>query len=115
MFEAAGHALEHARRAGSVRWEGELPAWQGTAMLYGPTPADEALRWYEDQHAQHPVALTQQAILEAMRGNFDHARALAGSADAAAEEFGQKLWLAAGGEQKGNLDAVGRAGRRLEE
>jgi tetratricopeptide (TPR) repeat protein len=66
-------------------------------MFYGPTPVDEALRWYEEQQARHPIALTQQAMLEAMRGNFDRARALAGSADAAAEEFGQKLWLAAGG------------------
>ena len=97
MLEAAGHALEHARRGGSARWEGELPVWQGTAMFYGPTPADEALRWYEEQHTEHPVSLTQHAILEAMRGNFDRARALAASADAAAAEFGQKLWLAAGG------------------
>ena len=66
-------------------------------MFYGPTPVDDALRWYEEQQAQHPIALTQQAMLEAMRGNFDRARALAASADAAAEEFGQKLWLAAGG------------------
>jgi tetratricopeptide (TPR) repeat protein len=97
MLEAVEHALVHARRAGSARWEGELPAWQGTAMFYGPTPVDEALRWYEDQQAQHPIPLTQQAMLEAMRGNFDRARALASSADAAAVEFGQKLWLAAGG------------------
>jgi class 3 adenylate cyclase/tetratricopeptide (TPR) repeat protein len=97
MLEAVQRALEHARRAGSARWEGELPAWQGTAMFYGPTPVEEALRWYEEQQAQHPIALTQQAMLEAMRGNFDQARALAGSADAVAEEFGQKLWLAAGG------------------
>jgi tetratricopeptide (TPR) repeat protein len=32
-----------------------------------------------------------------MRGNFDTARSLAGSADAAASEYGQQLWLAAGG------------------
>jgi class 3 adenylate cyclase/tetratricopeptide (TPR) repeat protein len=97
MLEAVEHALEHAHRAGSTRWDGELPAWQGTAMFYGPTPVDEALRWYEGQQAQHPIALTQQAMLEAMRGNFERARALVGSADAAAEEFGPKLYLAAGG------------------
>ena len=97
MLEAVEHALEHARRAGSTRWDGELPAWQGTAMFYGPTRVDEALRWYEAQEAQHPIALTQQAMLEAMRGNFDRARALVGSADAIAEEFGPKLYLAAGG------------------
>jgi tetratricopeptide (TPR) repeat protein len=97
MLEAVEHALDHARRAGSARWEGELPAWQGTAMFYGPTPVDEALRWYEDQQAKHPIPLTQQAMLEAMHGSFDRARALASSADAVAVEFGQKLWLAAGG------------------
>jgi class 3 adenylate cyclase/tetratricopeptide (TPR) repeat protein len=97
MLEAVEHAREHARRAGSTRWDGELPAWQGTAMFYGPTRVDEALRWYEEQQAQHPIALTQRAMLEAMRGNFDRARGLVGSADAAAEEFGPKLYLAAGG------------------
>ncbi len=119
MLEAAGHALEHARRGGSARWEGELPVWQGTAMFYGPTPVDQALRWYEEQQARHPVSLTQQAILEAMRGNFDRARALAGSADEAAAEFGQKLWLAAGGMDvweiemlAGDLSAAERAVRR---
>jgi tetratricopeptide (TPR) repeat protein len=97
MLEAVEHAREHARRAGSTRWDGELPTWQGTAMFYGPTPVDEALRWYREQQAQHPIALTQQAMLEAMRGNFDRARALVSSADAAAKEFGPQLYLAAGG------------------
>jgi class 3 adenylate cyclase/tetratricopeptide (TPR) repeat protein len=119
MLEASRHALEHARRGGSARWEGELPVWQGTAMFYGPTPADEALRWFEEQQSQHPVSLTQHAILEAMRGNFDRARALAGSADEAAAEFGQKLWLAAGGMAlweiemlAGDLSAAERTVRR---
>jgi predicted ATPase/class 3 adenylate cyclase len=106
MLEAVEHALEHARRAGSARWEGELPAWQSAAIFYGPTPVEDALRWYEEQHAQHPVALTQQAMLEAMRGNFDRARALAESADAAAEDFGQKLWLAAGGMALWEIDTL---------
>ena len=97
MLEAVEHALEHARRARSRRWERELPAWKGAALFYGPTPVDEVLRWYEEQQAQHPVALIQQALLEAMRGSFDRARSLARAADAAAEEFGQMLWLAAGG------------------
>jgi len=97
MLDAVLKALAHARNASSTRWEGELPAWLGTAMFYGPTPVDEALRWYEEQHAEHPIALTQQAMLEAMRGNFDAARSLAHSADAAAREYGQQLWLAAGG------------------
>jgi class 3 adenylate cyclase/tetratricopeptide (TPR) repeat protein len=119
MLDASRHALEHARRGGSARWEGELPVWQGTAMFFGPTPADEALRWFEEQQAQHPVSLTQHAILEAMRGNFDRARTFAASADAAAAELGQKLWLAAGGMYlweiemlAGDLSAAERAVRR---
>ena len=97
MMEAVEHALEHAQRARSARWERELPAWMGTALFYGPTPVVEVLRWYEEARAQHPIALTQQAVLEAMLGNFDRARTLAASADAIAEELGQSLWLAAGG------------------
>lgn len=126
MLEAVEHALEHARRAGSARWEGELPAWQGSALFYGPTPVEDVLRWYEEQAAQHPVALTQQAMLEAMRGNFDKARALASSADAVAEELGQRLWLAVGGmavweiemlagDPSAAEDAVRRSCEQLEE
>jgi class 3 adenylate cyclase/tetratricopeptide (TPR) repeat protein len=106
MLEAVEHALEHARRAGSPRWERELPAWKGTALFYGPTPVDEALRWHEAQQSQHPIALMQQAQLEAMRGNFDTARSLAGSADAVAEEFGQMLWLAVGGMAKWEIEML---------
>jgi class 3 adenylate cyclase/tetratricopeptide (TPR) repeat protein len=97
MLEAVERALEHVRRAGSVRWERELPVWKGSALFYGPTPVDDVLSWYEQQEIQHPVSLTQQGILEAMRGNFEKARSLAHSADGAAEEFGHTLWLAAGG------------------
>jgi tetratricopeptide (TPR) repeat protein len=96
MLEAVDHALEHARRAGSTRWDGELPTLKGTGMFYGPTPVDDALRWYDEHEVNHPVAIMQRAMLEAMRGNFDRGRALAGSASEAAGEFGQKLWLAVG-------------------
>jgi len=108
MLEAIEHAMEHARAAGSTRWQGELPAWQGTAMFYGPTPVEEALRWYEEQHARHPIALTQQAMLEAMRSNFDEARVLVREADAAAEDFGQRLWLAAGGMAAWQIETLAR-------
>jgi class 3 adenylate cyclase/tetratricopeptide (TPR) repeat protein len=106
MLEAVEHALEHARRAGTTRWDGELPAWKSSALFYGPTPVADALRWYEEQQPTHPVALTQQAMLEAMRGNFDRARALASSADETAAEFGQKLWLAVGGMALGEIETL---------
>jgi class 3 adenylate cyclase/tetratricopeptide (TPR) repeat protein len=97
MLEAVEHALKHARRAGYVRWERELPAWKGTALLYGPTPVDEVLRWYEEEQPQHSMALNERAVLEAMRGHFDEARALLAEADAAAAELGETVWRAGGG------------------
>jgi predicted ATPase/class 3 adenylate cyclase len=97
MLEAVEHAVEHARLAGSTRWDGELPAWKSAALFYGPTPVADAMRWYEEQQPTHPVALTQRAMLEAMLGNFERARALANAAEETAAEFGQNLWLAVGG------------------
>jgi class 3 adenylate cyclase/tetratricopeptide (TPR) repeat protein len=106
MLEAVEHALEHARRAGSTRWDGELPAWKSTALFYGPTPVADALRWHEEQQPTHPVALTHRAMLEAMRGNFDRARTLASSAEETAAEFGQTLWLAVGGMALGEIETL---------
>jgi class 3 adenylate cyclase/tetratricopeptide (TPR) repeat protein len=97
MLEAVEHALEHARRAGYVRWERELPAWKGTALVFGPTAVDEVLRWYEQEQPQHSMALNERAVLEAMRGDFDEARALLAAADAAAVELGETVWRAGGG------------------
>ncbi len=97
MLEAVEHALEHARRSGYVRWERELPAWKGTALFYGPTPVDDVLRWYEQEPSQHPMALNQRAVLEAMRGRFDEARTWLAAADAQAADLGQTVWRAAGG------------------
>ena len=106
MLEAVEHALEHARRAASPRWERELPAWQGTARFYGPTPVDDVLRWHEGQQSQHPIALMQQAMLEGMRGNFGTARSLAVAAEGAAKEFGQMLWLAGSGMAKWEIEML---------
>jgi tetratricopeptide (TPR) repeat protein len=97
MREAVERALEHARRAGSTRWERELPVWEGTALFYGPTPVEEVLGWHEREQSQHAIALRQRGVLEAMRGRFDEARGLLAAGDAAAEELGQTIWLAVGG------------------
>jgi len=97
MLEAVENALEHARLAGSAQWKAELPAWQVSALVYGPTPVAQALHWFAEHAAEHAFSLAQRATLEAMRGNFEEARALARSAHAVADEHGQKLWLAVGG------------------
>jgi len=97
MLAAVEHALQHARRAGYVRWERELPVWKGTALFYGPTDVDDVLRWYEQEQPQHAMALNERAVLEAMRRHFDEARALLAAADAAAAERGEAVWRAGGG------------------
>ena len=97
MLEAVEHALVHSQRAGYARWERELPGWKSTALFYGATPVDEVMRWQEAQQSGHPLALRDRAVLEAMRGSFDEARALTAAADASAEELGQTLLVAVGG------------------
>ena len=97
MLSAVEHALNHSRRAGLARWERELPAWKSTALFHGPTAVEEVLTWHEEQQSQHPVALSDQAVLEAMRGSFDRARALIAAGEASAEALGQTFFVAAGG------------------
>jgi tetratricopeptide (TPR) repeat protein len=97
MLEAVERALEHARRTGYMRWERELPVWKGTALLYGPTPVEDVLRWYEQEQPQHSMAVNERAVLEAMRERFAEGRALLAAAEAAAVERGEALWRAGGG------------------
>jgi tetratricopeptide (TPR) repeat protein len=97
MLEAVDNGLAHAERAGKASWSRELLAWRSTALFYGPTPAREVLSWHEEQQARHPVALWGCAVLEAMCGSFDEARALIPAGDASAEELGQALLGAAAG------------------
>jgi tetratricopeptide (TPR) repeat protein len=97
MLEAVERALEHATRAGYTRWTRELPVWQGTALIYGPTPVEDVLRWHDEAEPQHAIALRQRGILEAMRGRFEDARSLTAAADLAAAELGQMIWVAVGG------------------
>jgi class 3 adenylate cyclase len=120
MLEAIEHAQTHARRGGYTRWERELPAWKATALFYGPTPVDEVLRWYEQERLpEHSMATNHQAVLEAMRGGFDDARALLARAAAAEAESGETVWLVGGGMAKweveslaGDVSAAEQAARR---
>ncbi|MFL5942828.1 MAG: AAA family ATPase [Gaiellaceae bacterium] len=119
MLEAVERGLEHATRAGYTRWVRELPVWKGTALMYGPTPVEEILRWHEQEEPRHAVALRQRGILEAMRGRFDDGRSFMAAGDVAAEELGQMIWVAVGGMMSwevetlaGDVTAAERAVRR---
>jgi class 3 adenylate cyclase/tetratricopeptide (TPR) repeat protein len=96
MLDAVEQAISHAQRAGHTHWERELPVWKGTALFYGPTPVEEILRWQEAEQPQHSMALNHRAVLEAMCGRFDSARALLATADNAAVERGELLFRAGG-------------------
>ena len=97
MVEAIDHALVHAKRSGFARLERELPGWKSTALFYGPTPVEEVLCWHEGQSTRHLLVLRDRAVLEAMRGSFEEARALLAEGDARALELGHALLGAEGG------------------
>jgi class 3 adenylate cyclase/tetratricopeptide (TPR) repeat protein len=97
-FEARNHAFDQARvhavRAGDERNARLMTTAQGPGHLYGPTPVEDALRWYDSQRAlvsTSPGLLGQRAVLVAFRGQLAEARTLLSEAQARAEELGQRL------------------------
>jgi class 3 adenylate cyclase/tetratricopeptide (TPR) repeat protein len=109
MLEAVEHAIEHAERAQYARWQRELPVWQGSAMFYGPVPADDILRWHERERPTHALTFRQRGMLEAMQGRFDVARTLIDQGDAAADELGQTIWLVVGGMARWDVEMLAGA------
>jgi len=80
---------------------------------------EEILRWQDVEQPQHSMALNHRAVLEAMRGRFDAARALLATADDAAAERGELLFRAGGAMSEwevetlaGDSVAAERAARR---
>ena len=101
--EAAGafeRAAEHARRAGDRRLELDCLEWINGCLLWGPAPAQEAIRRSEaidraagDRRVE-AWGHTLRSPLEAMLGNFDKARQLREQARARMEDLGMRLELA---------------------
>jgi class 3 adenylate cyclase len=97
--EAIEQALEHARRArAGVEMVGTLAGLLAQALLYGPTPADEAIARLEglpdelelDRSLRGPIH-SSLAGLFALRSDFDEARRLFRDAAATYEEFGLRF------------------------
>jgi class 3 adenylate cyclase/tetratricopeptide (TPR) repeat protein len=92
--EALERALQHARRAGDRREEASLVGNLALSLLYGPTPAPDAIRrceqlledakGYRSQEAGIASAL---AALYAMQGDFEQARELWKRSQAIYEEL----------------------------
>jgi tetratricopeptide (TPR) repeat protein len=112
-------ALVHARRAREERLVGDISITLAVGYALGPTPVEDALRFYETElSAVQQLSLVKgmQAMLRAMLGRFDDARALVEQARERAEELGEDTWLALIGESAwyvemwaGNVEAAARA------
>src|SRR5262249_1420537 len=93
--EAFERAIDYARRAGDGRQERRASVQYAQVAVLGSTPVDEAIescqelvqRVEGDRQAGAAVVCVL-GQLEAMRGNFDRARALYDEASAALEELG---------------------------
>ena len=91
-------AARYARQVGDRAQEAESLQYALMAMLWGPTPVDDALKRLEDirrgaeANRRLEVALLRtRAQLEAMHGRFDAARDLIAQAKALAEEVGLEI------------------------
>jgi class 3 adenylate cyclase/tetratricopeptide (TPR) repeat protein len=99
--EASEQTIGHATRAGEERVARRFSHLRAVALLYGPTPADEALthckevlvRVAEDRKT---TAITEGMLahLEAMRGDFETARTRYQRSRALLEEFGYRFYAA---------------------
>jgi class 3 adenylate cyclase/tetratricopeptide (TPR) repeat protein len=98
-FEAATDARErafaHARRAGDERQANEALIQIGIDLIYGPTPAEEAIRRCKAVLDDTSISrwgemgfMDALAVHEAMLGHFDAARELVGRVRAMTEDLG---------------------------
>jgi tetratricopeptide (TPR) repeat protein len=92
---ALEHALAHARRAGDTREVARAAGFLMQAIQLGPTPVDDAierahlfLSESEDDRLLTAAILSSLAVLLAMRGEFDEARARWARARALWDELG---------------------------
>jgi tetratricopeptide (TPR) repeat protein len=106
-------AAHHARNAGE--WAQEAESLQGVllAMLFGPTPVEDALERIDEiapiDERNRPLkvhVLRVRAQLEAMRGQFATARDQVEQAFALAEELGLELTLARVAMQAGPVELL---------
>ena len=96
--DALAQAIDYARRAGDKHQEASLVGPLGHALLYGPTPVNEAISRCEeflaDSRGDRPVEaamLSALGCLRAARGEFDDARHLCARAAGMFDELGLPL------------------------
>jgi class 3 adenylate cyclase/tetratricopeptide (TPR) repeat protein len=99
--EAAQQTIRHAEQAGEELMARRFVGMLANSVLYGPTPAGEAIAYCEAVLARaaedrKASAITEVAMahLEAMRGNFEAARVGYRRSRALLEEFGWRFFAA---------------------
>jgi tetratricopeptide (TPR) repeat protein len=99
--EAAEQTIRHAAQAGDEVMARRFAGLLATSVLYGPAPADEAIAYCVAVLSQvagdrQATARTDVALahLEAMRGNFEVARACYRRGRVLLEEFGYRFFAA---------------------
>jgi len=87
--------MEHARQAGDRWFEASLRERAASALVMGPTPRNQALRWLEDAGAQsatyQPWLKLPRATIQAELGHFAGARQLLAETVAQLNERGMHL------------------------
>ncbi len=99
--EAAEQTIRHAEQAGDDLLARRSVGMLAPSVLYGPTPAGEAIAYCEEvlsraAEDRKASAITEVALahLEAMRGNFEVARVRYRRSRAVLEEFGYRFFAA---------------------
>jgi DNA-binding SARP family transcriptional activator/class 3 adenylate cyclase len=111
--EALTPAMEHARRAGAHRVEADSLTLLLGAGVFGPLAVDEAMRRCE-QMLEQPVkaqrveahACRALAVLNAMHGDFEVARALVMKGRAILDELGLRFQAAATTQEYGTIELL---------
>jgi class 3 adenylate cyclase/tetratricopeptide (TPR) repeat protein len=97
-FASMDRAMQHAARAKEFWFVNTAKAVAAAAVSGGPTPADEATRWLEnempDGSSYQPFLHVWRAWLLACRGHFDDARALFNTTHDQLGERGMTTWSA---------------------
>jgi tetratricopeptide (TPR) repeat protein len=111
--DALEHALEHARRAGDRRREGQILGALTVSLLWGSTPVPEAIRRCEEFVAQlegdrvlEARVTIVVAELEARQGNFERAHELYRRGQGLLEELGLLLYVGIYTQSGGEIDML---------
>lgn len=111
--KALEKALVHAESANNDRERSKILGWLVSALFWGPTNTEEAIRRCEEilQSASgdrlvEAKTVTILAGLHGMRGNFEEARSLFRRGQTIQTELGQNLSIAAGFQVSGMIEML---------